>query len=73
MTHMFLPGSNKMVSVFYKTLQNAVPNNFSIYRIYSNIAAPSNCAALQYYSKGFILVSGNNVNCTTPSIVNTYY
>ena len=37
------------------------------YCICSICAAPLNCAPLRYYSKGFILVSGNNVNCTTPS------
>ena len=44
-----------------------------IYHIYSICAAPSNCAALHYYSKGFILISGNNVNCTTPSNSTTSY
>ena len=37
------------------------------YRIYSICAAPSNCVALRYYLKGFVFVSGNKVNCTTPS------
>ena len=43
-------------------------NNMHIsgYRIYSIYATPLNYATLQYYSKGFIFVSGNNFNCTAP-------
>ena len=37
------------------------------YHIYLICAAPSNCAALQYYLKSFNFVSGNNFNCTAPS------
>ena len=40
-----------------------------LYHIYSICAAPLNCAALQYYSKGFILVS---LNCTAPYFLLTF-
>ena len=42
-------------------------NPYFSFRIYSICAEPSNCATLRYYSKGFILVSGNNSNYTAPS------
>ena len=38
-----------------------IVENTKTYCIYSN------CAALWYYLKGFIFVSGNNFNCATPS------
>jgi len=56
--------SDKKGLIAFPISQVCVP--ITLYRIYPICAAPSNCAALRYYSKGFILVSGNNVNFTAP-------
>ena len=56
---------NKHLSIKYYTL---IEQSFSLnLKLILRYCTYSICATLQYYSKGFIVVSENNFNCTAPS------